>query len=144
MSGFKQYSEKTRDDFHTIYLDRRAELEKLVKAEQAKKADNHALIKAYQKRILILDLSIRLVYNTNWLSEQKVFHLDRLAGQLNSPTADKEAKEVAAINIHRIRKMNNCKKCFERGFTAINISMGELSICNCAEKTLDIFLVQDV
>lgn len=122
-------------------------------------------IEHLNKRIKELQVSIRLVFNTNWLIEQREQDIKTIAtrirdefADLDVPTAE-ETEEQSKVRISREQEKNrliarlnaltkahkcNRKGCYTgRGYIGLNTSTGEFSLCRCTTDTIDYYKLHD-
>ncbi len=105
-------------------------------------------------RIQQLQVSIRLVFNTDWLIEQRKADIAVLVEKIKTdfgPSAimdeTKHADQRRTVNrLNRLTKAQRCTKkgCYVgRGWNGLNVSTGEFSLCKCTMDTIDLYVLHD-
>lgn len=107
-----------------------------------------------KSRIMHLQLSLRLVWNTDWIIEQRKEDIEYTAKILKEdfgPGAemDEEKKKLESRLILRLNEMTKASKCkrkgcyIGRGYIGMNASTGEFVLCKCAEDTINYYKLHD-
>lgn len=148
MSEFRQFSKDTHKKMHESYYDRKSVIQSNI--NKARELKDEEALKHWENRSRQMDLSIRITYNTRWVQEQVKTLQHHYNKVLQSKPNDfyspvkllpetLEHKE-AQYCLKQLRKIQSCKKCYGRGFTAINESLRELTLCNCVNNNKEILL----
>jgi len=160
-----QLSDKGRKTLH-INLNKRIdaavdEINKITRKEDGEKRKDDELtdkekeiINYLQTRILQFQISLRLAFNTNWLIEQRAADVKTLTDKIKNEfvpgfimdetqQAD-QRRTIARLNA--LTKAQKCKRngCFTaRGYTGLNISTGEFTLCKCTQETINLYKLHD-
>lgn len=105
-------------------------------------------------RIMQMQMSLRLAFNTNWIVEQREEDIEHTAKILKEDFGpgvemDEQKKREEARFILRLNKMTKAKKCNRkgcytgRGYTGLNTSTGEFSLCKCTLDTINYYKLHD-
>lgn len=92
------------------------------------------------KRFEELQISYRLVHNTNWLQDMRTQELQRI----NFLLADESKLHTGQAHNYKQMKAAfesqlECPKCNQTGIAGENISTGEFKLCTCVTKHLQIY-----
>ena len=105
-------------------------------------------------RIKDFQISLRLTYNTNWIQEFRAADIKATAEVLRNdygPGAEMDdlKKKTEANLIARLNAMTKAQKCNRkgcytgRGYTGINVSLGQFTLCKCTEDTINYYKLHD-
>lgn len=128
------------------------EVKKLKFSELSGKAQKQ--VQYLDGRIKQFNVSLRLAFNTQWLVEQRAEDIKTLVEKIKldfglgvEMTDEKkkdEAKTIARLNA--FTKANKCQRkgCYTgRGYTGLNVSTGEFTLCKCTMDTIDYYKLHD-
>lgn len=145
----KQLSDESRKILAKNLIDRITAAHDNMKSILAQKKVKHPndlpdkAKEAYQynfRRSQELDISYRLIHNTNWLMDIRSEVLQNVETLL----ADESKLHPAQVtNYKRMKavfdKQLRCSKCNQTGIVGEKISTGEYKLCSCVSNHLDIY-----
>ena len=92
------------------------------------------------RRFEELQISYRLVHNTNWLMDIRTSELEKINELLLD---ESKLHNIQVANYKRMKaafeKQLKCTKCNLTGIVGENVSTGEFKLCQCVTNHLDIY-----
>lgn len=107
--------------------------------EEQKKDTNYLIA-----RVADLQISYRLIFNTNWLIDTRKEYVEAFKDQIRSATekGDLVIKQKAETYLAQLEKACKCQKCKHGdevpGYNGFNVNTGEFVLCTCTRNTMHI------
>ncbi len=92
-----------------------------------------------QLRIDQLNISYRLIHNTNWVADMQDREIPILKEALEKGGLSDIQKNAYSLQLMAFEFGKKCKTCHGHGYRGENISTGEYAICYCVLKYIGVY-----